>query len=62
MSRLVMLPKKGDFHDPNNWIGVNLLDVGSKVLSVILNMRAQKILKSNGHTIKFGVTPGVGCV
>ena len=25
-SRLVPFPNKGDFDDPNNWIGINLLD------------------------------------
>ena len=60
-SRLVPLPKKGDLHDFNNWRGINLLDVGSKVMSITLNVRAQKLLESNGHPMQFGATPKVGC-
>ena len=30
------------------------------MLSIVLNMREQKIFKINGHTIQFGTTPGVG--
>ena len=60
-SRLVPLPKKGDLHDFNNWRGINLLDVGSKVMSITLNVRAQKLLESNGHPMQFGVTPKIGC-
>ena len=54
------LPKKGDFHDPNNWRGINLLDAGSKVLIIVLNIRAQKTLKINGYPMPFGDNPGVG--
>ena len=38
-------PKKGDAYDLNNWIGINLLDVCSKILSAILNKRSQLLLK-----------------
>ena len=30
-------------------------------MSIILNTRAQKLLMKNGHPMKFGATPGVGC-
>ena len=60
-SRLVPLPKKGDLHDLNNWRGINLIDVCSKVMSIILNARAQKLIKINGHPMQFGATPKVGC-
>ena len=40
MSRLVPLPKKGDLFDLNNWRGINLLDVASKIESIVLNGRA----------------------
>jgi len=60
-SRLVPLPKKGDLHDLNNWRGINLIDVCSKVMSIVLNIRAQKLVKVNGHPMQFGATPKVGC-
>ena len=60
MSRLVSLPKKGDLFDLNNWRGINLLDVASKIESIVLNGRAQKLLKKNKHSMQFGSTPLVG--
>ena len=42
-SRLVPFPKKGDLNNRNNGRGINLLNMGSKALRIILNMRAQKI-------------------
>ena len=60
-SRLVPLPKKGDLHDLNNWRGINLIDVCSKVMSIVLNVRAQRLIKINGHPMQFGATPKVGC-
>ena len=60
-SKLVMLPKKGDLMDLNNWRGINLLDVGSKTISIILNGRAQELLMHNGHPMQFGETPNMGC-
>ena len=60
-SRLVPLPKKGNLHDLNNWRGINLLDVVSKIVSIILNRRAQKLLEKNSHPMQFGATPKVGC-
>ena len=37
-SRLVLSLKKGDLQDLNNWRGINLLDVVSKLISIILNI------------------------
>ena len=33
------LPKKGNLTDPNNWYGIALLDVVSKIISIFLNSR-----------------------
>ena len=41
---------------------MNLLNVGSKTARIILNGRIQKLLKSNGYPIKFGIVPGRGFV
>jgi len=59
--RLVPLPKKGDIHNLNNFHCINLLDMISKVMSIILNSRAQKLLETNGDPMQFGATPKVGC-
>ena len=61
MSRLGPLPKKVDLSDLNNWRGMNLLDVASKVENIILNARVQKLLQKNGQLMQFGATPSVGC-
>ena len=59
---LVPVPKAGkDKTDPNNWRGVNLMDVISKILSKILNRRLFKILDKHGTKFQFGGTPDLGC-
>ena len=40
---LKILPKKGNLLDPNNWRGINLLDVVSKVISLVITSRLQHI-------------------
>jgi hypothetical protein len=56
-----MLPKKGDLQDLNKWRCINLMDVGSKILSCILTERAYKLLERHGVKTQFGATPLVGC-
>jgi len=56
------LPKKGDLSDPNNWRGITLLDVTSKVVSIFINNRLQRLLKEHGVPYQFGATPSLGCV
>ena len=41
---IVKLPKKGDLADCNNWIGVTLLPITSKVFSKIINTRLAETL------------------
>ena len=36
---LKILQKKGNLSDPNNWRGINLLDVVSKVISLVITSR-----------------------
>ena len=40
---------------------MSLLDVGSKIISVVLSGRAQELLLHNGNPMQFGATPNVGC-
>ena len=46
---LKILPKKGDLSNPNNWRGINLLDVVSKVISIVITNRLQIVLKKSEH-------------
>jgi hypothetical protein len=55
-----LLPKFGDLSDPNKWRGITLMDVCSKIFSVILTARAQKLLSKCGIKQQFGGTPLVG--
>ena len=41
---IVKLPKKGDLGDCNNWIGVTLLPITSKVFSKIIHTRLAETL------------------
>ena len=59
---LSIIPTPGrDKSDPNNFRGINLMDVISKVMSRIINGRLFNILDAHGTKFQFGGTPGVGC-
>ncbi|KAL7523777.1 hypothetical protein ACHAXR_000324 [Thalassiosira sp. AJA248-18] len=60
-SQCAPVPKLGDFSNPNKWRGVMLMDVCSKILSIIMNERAFKILDIHGTKFQFGGTPKHGC-
>ena len=45
IGNLKILPKKRDSSNPNNWRGINLLDVVSKLMPIIINTRTQVALK-----------------
>ena len=34
--QMIPAPKSGDLRDPNKWRGVTLMDIGSKIFSLIL--------------------------
>ena len=62
IGNLKILPKKGDTSNPKiNWRGINLLDVVSKLMSIILNIRLQIALKKHGTPLQFGASPKMGC-
>ena len=59
--RLKILPKKGDLRDLNNWRGIMLLDAASKIISMIVNNRLQRLLKEIGIEEQNGFSGGRGC-
>ena len=59
--QFVPVPNNGDLSDPNKWRGVNLMDIGSKVFSILICKRLFKIIRKNGVKYQFGSSPGVGC-
>ncbi|KAL7535106.1 hypothetical protein ACHAWF_005059 [Thalassiosira exigua] len=59
---LKIIPKAGkDETDPNNFRGINLMNVVSKVMSRILNEILFSILNVHGTKLQFGDSPIVGC-
>ena len=61
IASLKVLPKKGDLKNPNNWRGIILLDINSKIISIFINIKLQKLLKTRGIAHQFGATPKLGC-
>ena len=59
--KLKILPKKGDLSNTKNWRGINLLDVTSKVISIIITSRLQSALSIDGIPFQFGSSPNTGC-
>ena len=59
--QVVPVPKSGDLSDPNKWIGVNLMDIGSKVFSSLICKMLFKIIRKHGVKYQFWSSPGVGC-
>ena len=51
MESFNVLPKKEDLTNPNNWRGINLLDISSKVVSIVVTVRLQKVLERYGFQI-----------
>ena len=43
--QVVPVPKSGDLSNPNKWRGGNLMDIGSKVFSSLINKILFKIIK-----------------
>jgi len=51
---LKLIPKKGDLGDPNNWRGIMLLEVCSKVVGTIISERIQAMLGEIGLECQSG--------
>ncbi len=60
-SQCIPLPKKGDLSNPNEWQGIMLIDVCSKVFSSIMTTRAFTLLDKHRMCFQFGGTPKLGC-
>jgi hypothetical protein len=60
-SQCVPVPKTGNLSDPNKWQGVMLMDMCSKIFSLVMNTRAFKLLTEHGTWFQFGGTPKLGC-
>jgi hypothetical protein len=60
-SQCVPVPKKGNLSDPNKWCGIMLMDICSKVFSLIMTSRAFQLLDKHGTRFQFGGTPELGC-
>ena len=56
-----LLPKKGDLTNPNNWRGITLLDITSKLVSILINNRLQWLIAKHGILYQFGATLKLGC-
>jgi hypothetical protein len=55
------VPNKGDLSDPNKWQGIMLMDMCSKVSSLIMMACAFQLLDKHGMRFQFGSTPELGC-
>jgi len=58
---IVKLPKKGDLGDCNNWRGVTLLPITSKVFSKIIHTRLAETLDEYIRQEQAGFRPGHSC-
>ena len=55
MGSFKIFPKIGDLSNPNNWRGINLLNVVSKIMSLHL------VLDKIGTPLQFEPSPKTGC-
>ena len=61
IGKLKILPKKGDLSNTNNWRGIDLLDVTSKVISIIITNSIQPALSIDGIPFQFGSSLNTSC-
>ena len=58
---IVKIPKKGDLSDCNNWRGITLLSITSKILSRIIHRRLSEALDTSLRQEQAGFRPGRSC-
>ena len=56
-----VLPHKGDFSNTDNWRWIYLLDVASKLTTLVITVRFQKVLGKIVNPLQFGAFPKTGC-
>ena len=61
IGNLKIIPKQGDISNPNNWRGIKLLDIITKLMSIILNSKLQIALEKHGTPLQFGASPNMNC-
>ena len=59
---IIKLPKKGDPGDCNNWRGITLLSIPSKVLCKIILRRIDSAISDNLREEQAGFRSGKGCI
>ena len=59
---LIPVPKKGDLKKRENWRGIALLDVVSKVVARILQERLQRLAEDELLESQCGFRKGKGCM
>ena len=62
IARLKLLPKKGDLQLTNNWRGICLLDISSKVVSSVIVSRMSLVQEQEGMEEQTGFRPERGTI
>ena len=57
---LSILAKKGDLSSAGNYRGIMMLEVGSKIVAIVLDVRLTPICESLDHETQCGFRPGRG--
>jgi len=60
ISKLKILPKKGDLSDPNNWRPIMFLEVLQMIMSSMFSQRFGALLEHLGLSEQFGFQKGMG--
>lgn len=59
---IIKIPKKGNLNDCNNWRGITLLSIPSKILAKIIIRRISKAVDVKLRMEQAGFRPGRGCI
>ena len=61
-AEIILIPRKGDLTECDNWHGISLLDVAGKVCARILQERLLVIAKKVLPELQCGFRQGTGCI
>ena len=59
---IIRIPKKGALNDCNNWRGVTLLSIPSKIIAKIIINRLSSVVDSRLSEEQAGFRKGKGCI